>query len=63
LPTDQSTAPLLNALADYRAKNRYGFTPPGPLVVSPSPYGTCADTAEACHRHGVIQPRSWAALA
>ncbi len=26
---DQSTAPLLDALADYRAKNRYGFTPPG----------------------------------
>jgi lysine decarboxylase len=26
---DQSDAPLLNALADYRDKNRYGFTPPG----------------------------------
>lgn len=26
---DQSTAPLLDALADYRDKNRYGFTPPG----------------------------------
>ncbi len=26
---DQSDAPLLNALADYREKNRYGFTPPG----------------------------------
>ena len=26
---DQSEAPLLSALADYRNKNRYGFTPPG----------------------------------
>lgn len=26
---DQSDAPLLDALADYRNKNRYGFTPPG----------------------------------
>ncbi|OBH54006.1 ornithine decarboxylase [Mycobacterium colombiense] len=26
---DQSTAPLLDALADYRNQNRYGFTPPG----------------------------------
>ncbi len=26
---DQSDAPLLNALADYRDKNRYGFAPPG----------------------------------
>lgn len=26
---DQSDAPLLNAVADYREKNRYGFTPPG----------------------------------
>ncbi|MDM3973741.1 ornithine decarboxylase [Mycobacterium marseillense] len=26
---DQSEAPLLDALADYREKNRYGFTPPG----------------------------------
>lgn len=26
---DQSDAPLLDALADYREKNRYGFTPPG----------------------------------
>ncbi|MCW2658938.1 MAG: ornithine decarboxylase [Mycobacterium sp.] len=26
---DQSDAPLLNALADYRDKDRYGFTPPG----------------------------------
>lgn len=26
---DQSDAPLLNALAEYREKNRYGFTPPG----------------------------------
>jgi arginine/lysine/ornithine decarboxylase len=26
---DQSAAPLLAALADYHAKDRYGFTPPG----------------------------------
>ncbi|OBH12860.1 aminotransferase class I/II-fold pyridoxal phosphate-dependent enzyme [Mycobacterium sp. E1747] len=26
---DQSDAPLLDALVDYRQKNRYGFTPPG----------------------------------
>jgi arginine/lysine/ornithine decarboxylase len=26
---DQSDAPLLDALVDYREKNRYGFTPPG----------------------------------
>lgn len=26
---DQSEAPLLDALADYRNANRYGFTPPG----------------------------------
>nr|WP_090346013.1 ornithine decarboxylase [Mycolicibacterium malmesburyense]CRL78591.1 Orn/Lys/Arg decarboxylase [Mycolicibacterium malmesburyense] len=26
---DQSQAPLLDALADYRRRNRYGFTPPG----------------------------------
>lgn len=26
---DQSKAPLLDALADYRLKDRYGFTPPG----------------------------------
>ncbi|KUI03648.1 ornithine decarboxylase [Mycobacterium sp. IS-3022] len=26
---DQSEAPLLNALVDYRNRNRYGFTPPG----------------------------------
>jgi arginine/lysine/ornithine decarboxylase len=26
---DQSQAPLLNALVDYDAVNRYGFTPPG----------------------------------
>ncbi len=26
---DQSEAPLLDALADYRVQNRYGFTPPG----------------------------------
>ena len=26
---DQSDAPLLHALVDYREKNRYGFTPPG----------------------------------
>jgi arginine decarboxylase len=26
---DQSVAPLLDALADYRNENRYGFTPPG----------------------------------
>lgn len=26
---DQSNAPLLEALSDYRRKNRYGFTPPG----------------------------------
>jgi arginine decarboxylase len=26
---DQSQAPLLDALVDYRRKNRYGFTPPG----------------------------------
>ncbi len=26
---DQSEAPLLDALADYRLQNRYGFTPPG----------------------------------
>ncbi|OIN82149.1 aminotransferase class I/II-fold pyridoxal phosphate-dependent enzyme [Mycobacterium malmoense] len=26
---DQSDAPLLHALTDYRDKNRYGFTPPG----------------------------------
>ncbi|MEE6179691.1 aminotransferase class I/II-fold pyridoxal phosphate-dependent enzyme [Mycobacterium sp. 050134] len=26
---DQSDAPLLEALTDYRRKNRYGFTPPG----------------------------------
>lgn len=26
---DQSQAPLLDALADYHRKNRYGFTPPG----------------------------------
>lgn len=26
---DQSEAPLLGALADYRNKNRYGYTPPG----------------------------------
>jgi len=26
---DQSRAPLLEALSDYRACNRYGFTPPG----------------------------------
>ena len=26
---DQSDAPLLNAVADYRRVNRYGFTPPG----------------------------------
>lgn len=26
---DQSDAPLLDALAEYREKNRYGFTPPG----------------------------------
>ncbi|MCV7380719.1 ornithine decarboxylase [Mycobacterium alsense] len=26
---DQSEAPLLDALADHRDKNRYGFTPPG----------------------------------
>src|SRR4051794_41885324 len=25
---DQNQAPLLDALADYHAKNRYGFTPP-----------------------------------
>jgi arginine decarboxylase len=26
---DQSAAPLLDALADYHARDRYGFTPPG----------------------------------
>ena len=26
---DQSEAPLLDALTDYRQSNRYGFTPPG----------------------------------
>ncbi|KUI36047.1 ornithine decarboxylase [Mycobacterium sp. IS-1590] len=26
---DQSEAPLLDALVDYRQRNRYGFTPPG----------------------------------
>jgi hypothetical protein len=26
---DQSEAPLLDALIDYRQSNRYGFTPPG----------------------------------
>ena len=26
---DQSEAPLLDALVDYRKSNRYGFTPPG----------------------------------
>jgi arginine/lysine/ornithine decarboxylase len=26
---DQSLAPLVDALADYRASERYGFTPPG----------------------------------
>jgi len=26
---DQSEAPLLDALIDYRQNNRYGFTPPG----------------------------------
>ena len=26
---DQSEAPLLDALIDYRQRNRYGFTPPG----------------------------------
>jgi lysine decarboxylase len=26
---DQSEAPLLDALVDYRTSNRYGFTPPG----------------------------------
>ena len=26
---DQSQAPLLQALADYRRSNRYGFSPPG----------------------------------
>lgn len=26
---DQSKAPLLDALVDYRTRNRYGFTPPG----------------------------------
>ena len=26
---DQSQAPLLDALVDYRRSNRYGFTPPG----------------------------------
>src|SRR3979411_1446119 len=26
---DQSQAPLLDALADYHRRNRYGFTPPG----------------------------------
>ena len=26
---DQSEAPLLDALVDYRKANRYGFTPPG----------------------------------
>ncbi len=26
---DQSDAPLLDAVADYREKDRYGFTPPG----------------------------------
>lgn len=26
---DQSEAPLLDGLADYRKKNRYGYTPPG----------------------------------
>ena len=26
---DQSAAPLLEALADYHARDRYGFTPPG----------------------------------
>ena len=26
---DDSAAPLLDALADYHARDRYGFTPPG----------------------------------
>jgi hypothetical protein len=26
---DQTEAPLLDALAEYRRLNRYGFTPPG----------------------------------
>src|SRR2546429_2081083 len=26
---DQSAAPMLDALADYHARGRYGFTPPG----------------------------------
>ena len=26
---NQSRAPLLDALVDYRTSNRYGFTPPG----------------------------------
>jgi arginine/lysine/ornithine decarboxylase len=26
---DQSDAPLLDALVDYRKNSRYGFTPPG----------------------------------
>src|SRR3954468_7723321 len=26
---DQSEAPLVDALADYRKSNRYGYTPPG----------------------------------
>ena len=29
LTMDQSEAPLLDALIDYRQSNRYGFTPPG----------------------------------
>ena len=26
---DQSEAPILDALVDYRKSNRYGYTPPG----------------------------------
>lgn len=26
---DQSAAPMLDALANYHARDRYGFTPPG----------------------------------